>query len=345
LILRLSQNLAKKVDAGSLKPNPFADWSAHLFTADRAQYVIVTNTTSLYSVVMRGSGIASDTGQVGLGHKGGPNLTASLGDLRHPRPPDNVKAFSNAGLDSEDAMSSDYDFELESLKADILDRLSALATYAELMEKAVDSVIEGEWHQFNDERVEPAANAWQDAYPDMGAELFDDLYETTFGQDREVFTRFLPQTLRHSVLISCYSFLEQSLAKICKFYEERRPHDVKLSDLRHKGIFQAERYLSAVIHVPFPASAAPWQEILKYNVVRNWLVHTGPEVADGDNSSKLQNVVAQLHAIEIGEGGLVQLFPEACTSLVETIGKFLESLFAVLPHSRRELNSLSEHES
>ncbi len=241
-------------------------------------------------------------------------------------------------------MSSDYDFELESLKADILDRLNALATYAELMEQAVDSVIDGEWQRFNDERVEPAARAWQDI-PDIGAELFDDLYETTFGQDREVYTRFLPQTLRHSVLISCYSFLEQSLSKICKFYEERRPHDVKLNDLRHKGIFQAERYLSAVIHVPFPSSAASWQEILKYNVVRNWLVHNGPEVGDGDNSSKLENVVSQLHAIEIGEGGLVQLFPEACASLVETIGEFLESLFAVLPHSRRELNSLSEHEA
>ena len=38
-------------------PNSFADWSAHLFTADRTQYVLVTNTISLYSIVMFGRGL------------------------------------------------------------------------------------------------------------------------------------------------------------------------------------------------------------------------------------------------------------------------------------------------
>jgi hypothetical protein len=66
MIFRLSQKLAKKLKAGtlaSLPPdeNPYADWSAHLFTADRTQYIIVTNTKSLYSVVMFGKGIADDS--------------------------------------------------------------------------------------------------------------------------------------------------------------------------------------------------------------------------------------------------------------------------------------------
>jgi hypothetical protein len=62
MIVRLSQKLAKKLKEGnlpsqSLDDNPYADWSAHLFTADRAQYIILTNTKSLYSVVMYGKGI------------------------------------------------------------------------------------------------------------------------------------------------------------------------------------------------------------------------------------------------------------------------------------------------
>jgi hypothetical protein len=62
MIFRLSQKLAKKLHESSLPSlpldeNPYADWSAHLFTADRAQYVILTNTKSLYSVVMLGTGI------------------------------------------------------------------------------------------------------------------------------------------------------------------------------------------------------------------------------------------------------------------------------------------------
>jgi hypothetical protein len=62
MIFRLSQKLAQKLGAGNLlslplDENPYADWSAHLFTADRAQYIILTNTKSLYSVVMFGKGI------------------------------------------------------------------------------------------------------------------------------------------------------------------------------------------------------------------------------------------------------------------------------------------------
>ena len=66
MIFRLSQKLAKKLKTSQPRPppadpNPFADWSGHLFTADRTQYVILTNTPSLYSTVIYGLGIANDS--------------------------------------------------------------------------------------------------------------------------------------------------------------------------------------------------------------------------------------------------------------------------------------------
>lgn len=66
MILRLSTKLATrlKVTPSKVLPldaNPFADWSAHLFTADRTQFVIVTNTASLYSTVLYGRGISSES--------------------------------------------------------------------------------------------------------------------------------------------------------------------------------------------------------------------------------------------------------------------------------------------
>lgn len=62
MIFRLSQKLVTKLKEGSLPSlpldeNPYADWSAHLFTADRTQYIIVANTRAFYSVVMYGKGI------------------------------------------------------------------------------------------------------------------------------------------------------------------------------------------------------------------------------------------------------------------------------------------------
>ena len=62
MIFRLSQKLATKLKEGNLPAvpldeNPYADWSAHLFTVARTQYIIVANTKALYSVVMYGKGI------------------------------------------------------------------------------------------------------------------------------------------------------------------------------------------------------------------------------------------------------------------------------------------------
>ena len=65
MIIRMTQKLARKLDA-ELNPclpaadNPFQDWHAHLFTADRVQYIIVTNTASFYSMVMLGRGIRDE---------------------------------------------------------------------------------------------------------------------------------------------------------------------------------------------------------------------------------------------------------------------------------------------
>ena len=70
MILRLSQKIAKKVKCSPqrtlpLDANPYADWSVHLFTADRTQYVLATNTASLYSAVMFGRGTTDDSVLIG----------------------------------------------------------------------------------------------------------------------------------------------------------------------------------------------------------------------------------------------------------------------------------------
>ena len=66
MIIRVSAKLGKKIhvmptQSLPLDANPFADWSAHIFTADRTQYILITNTASLYSMVMYGKGITNDS--------------------------------------------------------------------------------------------------------------------------------------------------------------------------------------------------------------------------------------------------------------------------------------------
>lgn len=66
MIFRLSHKLSTKLGEGNLPSlpldkNPYADWSARLFVTGRTQYIILTNTKSLYSVVMNGKGIVDDS--------------------------------------------------------------------------------------------------------------------------------------------------------------------------------------------------------------------------------------------------------------------------------------------
>ncbi len=66
MILRFSAKLGNKIkfvpeSVLPTDPNPYLDWSGHLFTANRNQCIIVVNTMSLYSVVMYGRGITDFT--------------------------------------------------------------------------------------------------------------------------------------------------------------------------------------------------------------------------------------------------------------------------------------------
>jgi len=67
LIFRLTSKLSQKIRLASLQAlptdqstNPFLEWNANLFTVQRSQYLILTNTTSLYSMILYGRGITSD---------------------------------------------------------------------------------------------------------------------------------------------------------------------------------------------------------------------------------------------------------------------------------------------
>ena len=62
---RLSQKLNAKIKAGTLATlplheNPIADWSAGLFLVGRLQYILLTNTKSLYSTVLPGKGVTDE---------------------------------------------------------------------------------------------------------------------------------------------------------------------------------------------------------------------------------------------------------------------------------------------
>ena len=76
MIFRPTAKLAAKLKIEALEtlpldPNPLADWSATMFSANRLQYLLVANTRSLYSLLLVGQGLTN-------GHKFSEALIESL---------------------------------------------------------------------------------------------------------------------------------------------------------------------------------------------------------------------------------------------------------------------------
>lgn len=65
MILRLSEKMSKRIgvrpiESLPMSANPFADWSSHVFAAGRLEYILSTNTATLYSVVFEARGIKGE---------------------------------------------------------------------------------------------------------------------------------------------------------------------------------------------------------------------------------------------------------------------------------------------
>jgi len=65
VILRLSDKLSRRIgvrpiESLPMSANPFADWSSHVFPAGRSEYILSTNTSTLYSVVFSARSIKGE---------------------------------------------------------------------------------------------------------------------------------------------------------------------------------------------------------------------------------------------------------------------------------------------
>jgi hypothetical protein len=74
MIFRITQKLARKIKVApvaALPPhdNPLLDWTANLFMVSRWQFIILTNSASLYSVVFPGKGVPNGEALVEQGMK------------------------------------------------------------------------------------------------------------------------------------------------------------------------------------------------------------------------------------------------------------------------------------
>lgn len=87
MILRISAKLGDKIgvtptETLPLGDNPYLDWTGRLFRSGRVQYVLLTNTASLYPIVFAGRGLTTPTGYAERVARELEALRASTGSAR-----------------------------------------------------------------------------------------------------------------------------------------------------------------------------------------------------------------------------------------------------------------------
>lgn len=138
------------------------------------------------------------------------------------------------------------------------------------------------------------------------------------------------QLYYHSIFITEYSFLEKKMLQLLKIAEAKKK--LKLSDVAGKGIFKYYLYLEKVLGVDMSNVKTEWEKIVKYNQLRNLLVHHPTSMIEVQslNDNRLKTLKSIKH-LKIEQQGNVFEFEISDKQLLidfaETIREFLVGIF------------------
>lgn len=158
-----------------------------------------------------------------------------------------------------------------------------------------------------------------------------DLYQT-----ENVYDYIDHQTLIHthklyyeSLFISLYSFLERKLYAIC--IEAQKNQKIQIKDISGQGIFKYEKYLKKVVNIDLKKSNTEWTIILRYNELRNKIIHSPTNTIEKINNEKLITQFKKINYLKITDENTfivyeindVQLLQE----FIKVIDKYLREIY------------------
>jgi len=159
------------------------------------------------------------------------------------------------------------------------------------------------------------------------------LFEMHYEDQCHSLNNEFPTILRTSLFLSVYTFLEKTLNDLCKDYE--KDCDIKLNDIKHKGITKSKFYLINVCNIDFPT--IDWELIQQYNIIRNFLAHEGYSLSINNpkfqqlskRENRLKNAINKIVGTTlIDKGGFDQVyFDESfCDNFLDVVYKFIFDL-------------------
>ena len=157
--------------------------------------------------------------------------------------------------------------------------------------------------------------------PEIASLLFDDL---------EMYIKSNTLQLYYSsIIISLYSFLEQTMLELCIVAEKN--NNLKIEDISGTGIFKFKTYLEKVIHIDFEPINTEWKEISQYNHLRNLFVHYSNSLMNESTAKKRKNSIQEIKGLKFNNNS-DNIFIEfendiAVRNFITTIRSFISKIY------------------
>lgn len=117
-----------------------------------------------------------------------------------------------------------------------------------------------------------------------------------YGRHIEIFTK--------SAIISIYTYLEFFLENFCKKVHKYNKKSISPKDLSGNGIFRSKAYLEKILLINFSSLDSEWDEIVKLNKIRNFLIHSNGVATSEETKSKICEAIQGISGVELEEDHL-----------------------------------------
>lgn len=177
-------------------------------------------------------------------------------------------------------------------------------------------------------------------------ELFDEeqinkIKDEGEWEDYVIIREVSPYIFRSSFFVTCYSFIEYQLIDINDYLEKEYKYKLNLNYFgKRKNILLARTYLKKVANIDFPDTndyfadnKDCWNRIIKFNTIRNNIVHNGGRLDQGDDNDNLKKIKSFIadnpSKISIGNYNRINLSKEFIFHVIDTIDSFFKVFFNI----------------
>lgn len=195
-------------------------------------------------------------------------------------------------------------------------QLNSFYEYIELTEKIIENGIK--------EKIE----AYDKLLKEGSVEEIEHQHDFV-DHEIKIYTR---QLYYHSLFISLYSFLERKMYQLCRIPESQQ--NIKTKDISGEGVIKYRTYLQKVLMLDFTKLNEEWENIKKYNKLRNRLVHSPTNMIAKGNDQKLISTFQAIENLTIYDKGDYIEFEIADKQLLIKFCKIISSFLKGIYYER-----------